>query len=417
MEYKRIEKQNYKLNVINTDRFKTNLITFYFTKEYKDEELVYFDYLSYLITYSSKKYNSKIKLAKYLEELYLCSVFSSTSSKGKNIRFVVDLEYINSKYTEADMDKKSIDLLFEILFNPDVNDGKFTHENFELAKKTLIKKARMREENANIYASDRFRSLFYKETCLEKTYVSVEEYERVTSKEVYEFYKNLINENLIVNLLGDYKDDSVLNYLEDKLNKLENKNKFLDEVYLENKIKNKVLFKEENKDFSQSHLYMGYKFKDLTDFEKHYVAPVTSAIFGNGTNSILFKIVREKNGLCYTINSSVNRFNNSLVVYAGINKKDAIKAIDLIKKCLKDMEKMNLEENLSKVKSLITTSLNTFYDDMGGISEYFYLKNFDNVEAINVRKEKFDKVTVEDVKQLLTKIKLDTIYLLKGEKE
>ena len=65
------------------------------------------------------------------------------------------------------------------------------------------------------------------------------------------------------------------------------------------------------------------KFKDLTDFEKHYVAPVTSAIFGNGTNSILFKIVREKNGLCYTINSSVNRFNNSLVVYAGINKKDA----------------------------------------------------------------------------------------------
>ena len=72
MEYKRIEKQNYKLNVINTDRFKTNLITFYFTKEYKDEELVYFDYLSYLITYSSKKYNSKIKLAKYLEELYLC---------------------------------------------------------------------------------------------------------------------------------------------------------------------------------------------------------------------------------------------------------------------------------------------------------------------------------------------------------
>ena len=81
------------------------------------------------------------------------------------------------------------------------------------------------------------------------------------------------------------------------------------------------------------------------------------------------------------------------------------------------MEKMNLEENLSKVKSLITTSLNTFYDDMGGISEYFYLKNLDNVEAINVRKEKFDKVTVEDVKQLLTKIKLDTIYLLKGEKE
>src|SRR5699024_1610106 len=157
-------------------------------------------YLSFLITYSCKKYNSKIKLAKYLEDLYLCSIFSSCSTKGKAIRFIIDLEYINSKYTEVNMDKKSIDLIFEIVFNLDVIDNAFNEEYFSLDKKTLIKKAKMREENALNYAFVKFGSLFNKGTILEKNYVTALEYESISSKDVYEFYENVLKENLIVNI-------------------------------------------------------------------------------------------------------------------------------------------------------------------------------------------------------------------------
>lgn len=417
MEYKKIERKNYTLNIINTDRFKTNLVSFYFTKEYKKEDLVLLDYLSFLITYSCKKYNSKIKLAKYLEDLYLCSIFSSCSTKGKAIRFIIDLEYINSKYTEVNMDKKSIDLLFEIVFNPDVIDNAFNEEYFSLAKKTLIKKAKMREENALNYAFVKFGSLFNKGTILEKNYVTALEYKSISSKDVYEFYENILKENLIVNILGNYENDSVVSYIDDKLSKIKKENKLVSDIYLKNKVKSKTLLKEEKKDFTQSHLYMGYRFLDLTDFEKHYVITLFSLIFGNGTSSILFKTVREENGLCYTINSSVNRFTSSLVVYAGINKKDSDKCVNLVKKCLSDMENMELSDSLEKAKSTIYTSLNTFYDDMEAMGEYFYLKNFDNVDSISARKEKFNSVSVEDIKALIKKIKLDTVYILKGEKE
>ena len=48
-----------------------------------------------------------------------------------------------------------------------------------------------------------------------------------------------------------------------------------------------------------------YKLDGLTDFERNYVLPIYGYILGGGPDSRLFKTVREKHSLCYTVSSSI----------------------------------------------------------------------------------------------------------------
>ena len=59
----------------------------------------------------------------------------------------------------------------------------------------------------------------------------------------------------------------------------------------------------ENQAISQSQLALGYKIDKTSDFERRYVLNVLTYILGGGSDSKLFKEVREKNSLCYSITS------------------------------------------------------------------------------------------------------------------
>ena len=55
------------------------------------------------------------------------------------------------------------------------------------------------------------------------------------------------------------------------------------------------------------------------------------------SQSKLFKVVREKNSLCYYISSSYDAFNGVMVITAGIEGKDYHQTVQLIKEQLKEM--------------------------------------------------------------------------------
>lgn len=411
MNYKKIKRKNYNLDIIETDRFKTNLITFSFSTNYTKEDIIYLTLLSSVLVYNTKKYNTKVKLAKKLEDLYLCNIFSSIKTIGKIKTLKIELEYINSIYTEDIMDKESIDLLFEIIFNPNIKDNSFDKDTFDLCKKRLIDQIKGIKENVVVYSSQKFETLLNKDNISGYRMLDIKEVEKITNEDLYTYYKKIFDFKINISILGDYKNDFVINYIDQKLNKLIKTNTKVESPYIKPKIKNKVLVKEEVLDFAQSQLYLGYKFEDLTDFEKHYVLNIYSAILGGDINSILFKTVREENQLCYSVYSYKNRFNNTLCINAGINKENYEKCVKIIKSCVKKMNnKKVINELIDTAKNNLYTALNTFYDDMSAMEGHYFLKNFDVVDSIEKRKEEIEKITVEDIINLNKKIHLDTIY-------
>jgi predicted Zn-dependent peptidase len=112
----------------------------------------------------------------------------------------------------------------------------------------------------------------------------------------------------------------------------------------------------------------------------------------------------------------VSKYNPSLTIYAGINKNNYEKAVELIKKCVNDMsDRKVLERLFEPAKKTIDTYLNNYYDDSVQQVNNYYLNEFENIEDIENFRKKIDEITIDEVIDVNSKISLSTIYMLKGE--
>ena len=132
MKYIKKELPSYNLHMIKTDKFKSTYIEVIFSNEIKKENITINNFLSSYLTYSTKKYNNKIKYARKLEELYAASVFSNVDRLGKMFNVDFNMRVLNDKYTEDGLLKQAVDFLYEVLFNPNVVNDEFDKDVFKV---------------------------------------------------------------------------------------------------------------------------------------------------------------------------------------------------------------------------------------------------------------------------------------------
>ena len=171
MEYKKIVENNYTLHLINTDRFKSMNIVVFLTKKFDKNDIPFGNLLCKNMVYTSKKYNTKNKMAIIGEELYGASVSASFGISGKTESYVFSLDFLNPKYTDNDYLEKSIDFLCEILFNPNIKDNAFEENYFNITKKDAISSVVSVKDKPNLYARIEYSALMYKGT--ETAYSSI----------------------------------------------------------------------------------------------------------------------------------------------------------------------------------------------------------------------------------------------------
>ena len=134
MEYKKIVKQNYNLHIINTQRFKTISLNIIFSNKFNKFDIPYLNLLIKNLISSTKKYKTSSSLAILGEELYGSSISTSFNIIGNIERIIISLDFLNPKYTEKIMIKKSIGFLNECLFNPNVVNSSFEEKYFNINK-------------------------------------------------------------------------------------------------------------------------------------------------------------------------------------------------------------------------------------------------------------------------------------------
>ena len=262
MEYKKIVENNYTLHLINTDRFKSMSIVVFLTKKFNKDDIPYGNLLCKNMVYTSKKYNTKNKMAIIGEELYGASVSASFGISGKTESYVFSLDFLNPKYTDSSYLESSIDFLCEILFNPNVKDNAFESSYFNITKKDAISSVLSLKDKPNLYARVEYSKLMYKGT--ETAYSSIpnlKDLESITEKDLYEEYTKLFN--------GDYKidiavygelDSSVQDIIKRKFKNVKSNNEKLT-MYINHKYKDEVQEKVDSRPFNQSKLYIGYRLK------------------------------------------------------------------------------------------------------------------------------------------------------------
>lgn len=416
MKYKKIVNSNNIIHVIDSDRFKEMHVVVYFTKKANKSEMAIGNLLCPNLTYSCKKYNSKSKIATRGEELFGAKVSASYGYNGNSESFVVGLQMLNPKYTEEKYYKESLNFLYEILFNPNVDKDGFNEEFFNLTKKDYLNSIKSIKENPNEYASIEYDKIMFKGTIFEKSIPTIEEIESVDRKKLYEYYRRLFDGSYRIDIVIHGEDSfKVVDEVNDMFKDIKGNNELIN-LYIDHKFSKKIVDKQKSFNYKQSKLYIGYRFKDLNEHEQKHVLRVYNCILGNMTDSLLFNNVREKYSLCYSIGSTINRYDPVLTISAGINKvnyeetkKRIFETVELMK------DKKVLENYISQAKETFSTYCNNYYDDIYGQINHYYFAELNDAEEVEELRNNINQVSIDEIINLNDKLYLSVIFFMKGD--
>ena len=179
---------------------------------------------------------------------------------------------------------------------------------------------------------------------------TIDDLEHITNEELYQYYLEVLQKDTIdIYICGDVDPVWMKDYFLENLKIKTTKKPFTFQSLQATNIRKRSRTIVEKKYAEQSNLVIGFKIEPLTPFERDYVAPIYTQILGGSSNSKLFRIIREKHSLCYTIHSNIYGFEHLMLIHAGIDAKNFKKTVEYIKKAWKEMEKGKLTNKIFKI--------------------------------------------------------------------
>lgn len=421
MKYKEYKCNSYNVYTVKTNRFKTSHIELIFRGEVKKDLLPELVFLADVLSESSKNYPSKRSLMIRFEELYKISCYATSLRIGSTMDFHVSLDLINPKYiNDADYLENAIKTLFEIVLNPNVENEEFDTVIFNNVKTRLYREIKSLEENDMKQSIKKAFKLMDSDSITSYDLLGTkEQLDEITPASLYKTYKNLLkNFSSDIFAIGDMDMDSLV-----KLIRKYYKNRYINEFtynyYVDNKVRNSVKKGEEIGSSVQANLVMLFNLDNLEKRERDITMHVFNYLFGSGgLTSKLYRSIREKYSLCYNINSLYLKYDKLLLVHTSLENKNVLKAINLAKKDFKSMQHGEFTtEELNDAISNMLVSIDMSSDNNISIINNYVFKVYDNLPDLDERKKLFKEVTKSDVINVAKKIKLNTIFVLKGKGE
>ena len=416
MEYKKIKLDNYNVYLMKTDKFKSVFISLVLINEFKKESLIKNFVLRKLLTTSSKNLKDEIEVTKKVCSLYNSGILISNSTINNVISTSFDMEVLEDKYTEEGLFYNALDYFFDSIFNPNIVNGSFEKNNYDLVIKSIKEYFEREKENKMGYACDKAFSLMDEENLKYPLNGKKEDLKNINEKIMADYYKGFMkNANANLFVIGNIDEKELVEYL--KNNKIikfyKNENKYIDGIFKENTSLKKCEEKEKN---NQSILIQIYKIINLTKRERNVILPVFNRIFGGSSSSRLFKKVREENSLCYGIRSSYSRSNSTIMIESGISYKNKDKVIKLIEKELNEIKNKKItDEEFNEAINFRKKSLKQFDDYIDSLSYIKQSSILFNNDDLEKRKEELEGITKDEILKLANKISLNVEYILKGD--
>lgn len=411
---------NIRLLNLQSQQFKTNLITLYIKRPLNDHEVTMNSLIPSILKMGNSKFETQAEISKKFQELYGSSFGVGVGKLGEKQILSFKLALTNDKYLNEKITKEAFSLMMDIILNPLLEDGGFKNKYLEIEKEVLKESILSKINNKGTYALERC----IEEMCKNEPYSihedgKIEDLEAITAKSLYEQYKKIISESEIdIAITGDLDISEIENEI---IERFKFRNSEIVSIPREkiNYPVTEVKHVVDKFDVSQGKIVMGYRTNIDVRSDDFVPMFMYSVILGSGVYSKLFMNIREKHSLCYSINSYLEKIKGIMFITAGIETVNFDKTIELIKKEVQDMNEGVISENEIKfAKKYVRNNLQSLKDSIWSLSDYYYnLSNQGRNESVEEFLEKIDNVTIEEVSKISSNIQLDTIYFLtkKGE--
>lgn len=419
MSYNKINlKEGITLHNINTNKFKTNLCAVFLTFPITYENATKDTLIALMLKRGSKNLKTREEITSKLAELYGAEFDSGIDKSGDNHVLKFYLESLNEEYLpkKEELLKKSINVLLDLVFNPNIENGKFNEEFLEQEKNNLEQIINSKIDNKTMYALNR---------CIEEMYEGkpygvykygyVEKLKEITAKNLYEYYANLIDTCKIdIFVSGANKEIEDILQENEIVKSLKPRNATYVKTGSHSNENNEKLV-EEKMEIAQGKLVIGMDLK-LENFNYKYAAQVYNTILGGSASSKLFQNVREKASLAYTVSSNYMKLKSNIFIRAGIEIENYEEALEIIKQQLEDMKNSNFtDEDINLAKKTIIASINNIKEEQDMELSYYYGQELsDRNMTIEEYKNSIQEVSRENINNIANNLTINTIYFLRN---
>jgi len=370
----------------------------------------------------SRRESKKISgIAHFVEHL----AFKGTKNFPTTLHISKALDSVGSEYnafTSKDytgyyvkVDKQHIELAMQILsdmtFYPLYDETEFQRE-----KGVIIEEINMYEDTPMYMTEEYFEEQLYgKDNALGRFVIgNKNSITKMTRQDVIAFHnKYYQSSNLTVSIAGSVPVD-----VERLLKKyfLKNKKKSIPATKQFSQLPAKEIVCIKPKKTEQMHLSFGLPV-DLNYGHKNVLtAKIVNIVFGGNMSSRLFINIRERQGLCYYINSNFNLYEDvaNWQVVAGVDPKRLDKAINLInkewQKLVKGISKAEFEQAREYYKGKLALQM----EDSSQVAQWYAKQELFSLKIQSPEdiKQQVDKLTQVDVNKWLAKqVKLNQLRL------
>lgn len=413
-------KEGIKLHVIKTDKFKTNLISVFLTTKLDRENVTKNAVISAILRRGSKSMPSQEQISKELEEMYGASFDCGLDKTGDNQVLKFYLETINDNFipnNDEDMLRISMKKLFDIVFNPYIENGKFKQEYVEQEKNNIRQRIEGKIDNKARYSLDRCIEEMYKnEPFSLYKYGYVEDLEKIDNQNLYKYYKELISsckiDIFVSGNVGDNIVDDIVN--NENIKELDERKPNFIKPNSKKKEKVQENIVTESMEVAQGKLVIGLDVL-IDDNNLKYDTLIYNSILGGSANSKLFQNVREKANLAYVASSSYMRYKNNIFINCGIEISNYDKALELIRKQIEDMRNGNFtDKEVENAKKGIISTIKTIDDEQDtAITYYFGQELSEGQISIDEYAKRIEEITKQNVIEIAKKVEINTVYFLK----
>ena len=390
--------KNVKLTLIPESKFKTNLISVYIQRKLDRNEVTKNALLPGILKSGCNKYKTLGQLTDREEELYGSYLHAGASKRGESQVLGFSILSVNEKYLDEKILGQCIEFLNEIINNPLVIDGGFNEEYLNIEKEILKDSIMSIINDKGNYAMKRTNEIMFEGEPYSingKGYI--EDLDTIDRVGLYEHYKEVLKTSPIeIMIEGEFEETEVVELIKEKFQF--DRGNIIDipkeEYYKE---VDKVKEVKETMDIAQGKLVMGYRCNvDYLDEEKYYSLLLGSRILGGGADSKLFINVREKESLCYTIYSTIQKSKSTMMVCSGIEAQNYEKTVNLVKEQVQKLKDGDITESeISNAKIAFINSLNSLNDEIGRISDFYFSQS--------ISKNKSDLDQIKNMKSAVMK--------------
>ncbi|MBR4308052.1 MAG: insulinase family protein [Oscillospiraceae bacterium] len=406
------------LRALQTEKFKTGCFSINFLRGHNARNAALDALLPSVLLRGTERYPDIQSISNRLDTLYGSTFGTMVRQKGETKLLGFYADFLEDCFVpEGGIFAGMLEFLEQVLYHPYTENGIFCEEYVDGERRNLINTIESSLNDKRAYAHRRLMA----EMCKDEDYGvprfgTVEEVQAITTEELWSHYhKTLTYCPIEIFYGGRLRPEEVAEvfrplFAHRQAQQWEQSSTKLVPAPSEPRVVTEAM------DVTQGKLVMGLRSGIIGSDPDYMALALLTAVYGGGTTGKLFRNVREKLSLCYYASASYDRYKGIFLISSGIASENYDIAKDAILAEL-DACKNGIitPEELEAARSQILSALRAAMDAPNRLDDFFIGQGILPGPDIPEQIRRIQTLTVSDLAQVARKLRLDTIYFLKGE--